>query len=603
MNATLRYWEYYGMQETFDRLYDDSLNDQCLDNLYPIIISKNNILLAYRTIKANKGSKTTGTDGFSINSYKEMQEDHFIAHIRTALKEYKPRAVKRVYIPKPNGDKRPLGIPNMMDRLIQQMIRQVIEPICEAKFYKHSYGFRPLRSTHHALSRAMFLVNRNKLHYAVDIDIEGFFNNVNHSLLLKQLWNIGIKDKIVLKLIYKMLKTPIKGEGIPDKGTPQGGILSPLLANVVLNDLDQWVTGQWEYFKAKRTYKHNFSKCNVLRDSSNMKEGFIVRYADDFKIFTRDYSTARKWFFATKLYLKDRLKLDISPDKSKIVNLRKHKSDFLGFSLYAHKNGNKWGCRSNIRNKKIAEIKAKLKKQIKLIQSNTTVKNVLQFNALVLGIQNYFKYATNVNTNLNRIAYDLSKTFYNRLKNLATREHPVNAPPLYKSLYPNGYRTYKVCGLYLYPIGDIRMSIAKSFMSKRCLYTSEGRTWLGKGMKAIVYEEIQKLLLSNIPTRSVEYLDNRISRYSMKKGLCEITKEFLTANVVHCHHYKPVSQGGTDAFDNLRIIDAKIHKLIHATQAQTIEKYLKELNLSLEQLFRVNLYRKACNLEEIRLKK
>jgi hypothetical protein len=179
----------------------------------------------------------------------------------------------------------------------------------------------------------------------------------------------------------------------------------------------------------------------------------------------------------------------------------------------------------------------------------------------------------------------------------------VNAPPLYKSLYPNGYRTYKVCGLYLYPIEDIRMSIAKSFMSKRCLYTSEGRTWLGKGMKAMVYEEIQKLLLSNIPTRSVEYLDNRISRYSMKKGLCEITKEFLPANVVHCHHYKPVSQGGTDAFDNLRIIDARIHKLIHATQAQTIEKYLKDLNLSLEQLFRVNLYRKACNLEEISLKK
>lgn len=89
----------------------------------------------------------------------------------------------------------------------------------------------------------------------------------------------------------------------------------------------------------------------------------------------------------------------------------------------------------------------------------------------------------------------------------------------------------------------------------------------------------------------------------MKKGLCEITKEFLTANTVHCHHYKPVSLGGTDAFDNLRIIDAKIHKLIHATHAQTIGKYLKGLNISMEQLFRVNLYRKACNLEEISLKK
>ncbi|MFT8930036.1 MAG: hypothetical protein ABF969_11940 [Sporolactobacillus sp.] len=126
MNATLRHWEYYGMQETFDRLYDDNLNDKCLDNLYSIIISKNNILLAYRTIKANKGSKTTGTDGFSINNYKEMQEDHFIAHIRAALKEYKPRAVKRVYIPKPNGDKRPLGIPNINPCLKVERMHSII---------------------------------------------------------------------------------------------------------------------------------------------------------------------------------------------------------------------------------------------------------------------------------------------------------------------------------------------------------------------------------------------------------------------------------------------------------------------------------------------
>lgn len=368
-----------------------------------MITSESNILLAYRTIKSNKGSTTAGTDNFIIDNYKVMRKEDFVKHIKNQLKSYRPKAVRRVYIPKPNGDKRPLGIPSMLDRLIQQMIKQVIEPICEAKFYKHSYGFRPLRSTHHAISRTMSLINRNKLHYSVDIDIKGFFDNVNHSLLLKQLWNIGIRDKVLLKIIYKILKTPIKGEGIPLKGTPQGGILSPLLSNIVLNDLDQWVAGQWENFPTKRTYAHNFSKCNALRNTSKMKEGYIVRYADDFKIFARDLHSAKKWYNAVRQYLKDRLKLDISHEKSKIINIRKGKSEFLGYTLYAIKKSDKWVCNSNIRKKKKLEIKTKAKELIKKIQKSPTAQNVLLYNSFILGIHNYFKYVTNINLDMQRI--------------------------------------------------------------------------------------------------------------------------------------------------------------------------------------------------------
>lgn len=223
----------------------------------------------------------------------------------------------------------------MLDRLIQQMFKQVLEPICEARFYKHSYGFRPLRTTHQAIARMNYLINISNYHYCVDIDIKGFFDNVNHTKLMKQLWNIGIRDRKVLAVIMKMLKAPIKGVGIPTKGTPQGGILSPLLSNVVLNDLDQWVAGQFEdfeievpeYSKNPRSYRYKHLK------KSNLKAGFIVRYADDFKIMAKDSKTAWRWFHAVSGYLKDRLGLDISPEKSRVINLRKRKTEFLGFTF------------------------------------------------------------------------------------------------------------------------------------------------------------------------------------------------------------------------------------------------------------------------------
>lgn len=148
-----------------------------------------------------------------------------------------------------------VAVPTIEDRLIQQCILQVMEPICEAKFHKHSYGFRPNRNTHHAISRFRFLAFTVKLEYVVDIDIKGFFDNVDHSKLLKQIWSLGIHDKNLLCVISKLLKAPIQGEGVPSKGTPQGGILSPLLSNIVLNELDWWISNQWETFPSKFPYR------------------------------------------------------------------------------------------------------------------------------------------------------------------------------------------------------------------------------------------------------------------------------------------------------------------------------------------------------------
>lgn len=200
------------MQQIFDDLYDKSKNkpNYRFYKLMDIITKTENIELAYRSIKRNTGSNTKGTDSITIKDLEVLTIDEIVKEVQNRLANYSPSKVRRVLIPKPYSDKkRPLGIPCMWDRLIQQCIKQVLEPICEAKFYNHSYGFRPNRSCQDALARCSHLMQLTKLHYVVDIDIKGFFDNVNHGKLMKQIWNLGIQDKQLLCIISKMLKSPI----------------------------------------------------------------------------------------------------------------------------------------------------------------------------------------------------------------------------------------------------------------------------------------------------------------------------------------------------------------------------------------------------------
>ena len=223
----IRNSEYYDMEGTFDRLYAESKKDETFNHLMEIIESEENIKLAYRTIKKNTGSDTSGVDKRTIADLAKLSEEEYVRLIRKQFSNYHPRPVRRVEIPKPNGKTRPLGIPTVLDRIVQQSVLQVMEPICEAKFYRHSYGFRPNRSTKNAVAVCYKLAQVDGFHYVVDVDIKGFFDNVDHGKLLKQIWTMGIRDKRLISLIGKMLKAPIEENGVrtvPDKGTPQGGL-------------------------------------------------------------------------------------------------------------------------------------------------------------------------------------------------------------------------------------------------------------------------------------------------------------------------------------------------------------------------------------------
>lgn len=202
----LRHLEYYNLQEIFDKLYADSKSDKIFTNLMELITDENNIKLAYRNIKRNDGSYTSGVDKINIKDIEKLDSQKYVDIIKHKFEWYKPKPVRRVEIPKPNGKTRPLGIPTIIDRLVQQCILQVLEPICEAKFHERNNGFRPNRSTEHAIAQCYRMIQKQYLYFVVDIDIKSFFDNVNHTKLIKQMWNLVSEIRNCFQLSRKCSK-------------------------------------------------------------------------------------------------------------------------------------------------------------------------------------------------------------------------------------------------------------------------------------------------------------------------------------------------------------------------------------------------------------
>lgn len=593
----LRHNEYYGMQPIFDNLYKQSKDDSKFKHLYDLIISDDNILLAYRNIKRNHGSKTPGTNRKTIKHWENVSVDKIVRYIKNRLNNYQPQKIRRVEIPKANGKTRPLGIPCIEDRLIQQCIKQILEPICEAKFHHHSYGFRPNRSTEHAIAYLYKKVNIDKCYFMVDVDIKGFFDNVSHGKLLKQLWSIGIQDKRVISILSKMLKAEVEDVGISQKGVPQGGILSPLLSNIVLNELDWWISNQWETFDTNHQYSTNHNKYINLRRTSTLKEIYVVRYADDFKIACRDIKTAKKAFFAVKQWLKDRLKLDISPEKSKITDVRKTNTEFLGFRIKAYNKKNKWIIKSHLTNKALHSSSETIKDQIKRMTKRRKSIEVYMFNRIVVGLQNYYRIATEISKDFSRLSYVLSFGLNSRLKSIITKSGIKTKE--YYTRYKNygGLNTF-VLNNVLFPLDRIKTKPPFLHNQHITNYTPKGRKLIHTKLGFLNIEFMEYLRKNPNRNKSVEFNDNRLSLYSAQWGRCAITKSPLDISM-EVHHIKPLEKGGDDRYGNLVLLTYDAHKLLHAVESDTISKYLDLLKLDKTALDKVNKYRKILGNEII----
>lgn len=615
--------EYYGLQPVFDKLYDRSKRGCVFKDLMSYITAPNNIMLAYRNLKANSGSKTPGVDKKTIEDLKHIPTEDLICMIQNKLRNYTPKAVRRVEIPKGDGKTRPLGIPTIEDRLVQQCIKQVLDPICEAKFFEHSYGFRPERTCEHAIAYFQKLAQRDKKHFVVDVDIKGFFDNVSHEKLMKQLWALGIRDKNLLCVIGKCLKAPIDIKGKithPTRGTPQGGILSPLLSNIVLNELDWWVANQWCHKKTKDSYHNRANQYRALR-KTKLKEGYLVRYADDFKIMCTNKEEAIKWYHAVKKWLKERLDLDISENKSKITNLRKCNSEFLGFRFKLRAKEGKWVMKSHMTKKAKDKMIADIKEQLNKLHKG---KDVDLLNSKILGRQRYYQIATHINIDMNEINYVLSKSIWNKtsryrksiLRNC--KRSKVAYDDYIKSLdirnqetYDKFYKQYNykrivVMNRLLFPIGAITTRNALGFTQTKTPYTEEGRKLIHKNLECVTEEDLTYVRNNPIPDMPAQYNDNRLSLLSGQFGDCAITLEPLDVRDMHCHHIKPRSKGGTDDYRNLILVTPNAHRLIHGTDRRKLMDNFSKIWFRDDRhrnsiLRRLNKYRKLVGNETVYL--
>lgn len=331
--------------------------------LMEMILSKENMEKAIKSVKNNKGAP--GVDKMTVNEI----DDYFNKHmdeIKTNImsKKYKPLPVRRVYIPKPNGKERPLGIPAVKDRVVQQAVAQVLSAMYDEHFSEHSYGFRPNRSAKGAINEALLHLNEG-YEWVVDLDIEKFFDKVNHDKLISIIRE-RVKDDVTLNLLRKILQAGVLEGGLvspPEEGVPQGGPLSPVMSNIYLDKFDKELENRGLRF---------------------------VRYADDVNIFVKSEMAADRVMKSVTSWLERKLFLKVSATKTKVV--RPMKSTFLGFTFWKSTKG--WMSKpANDRKKRLYD-KVKAVVNRKKACAQPLAVTFTKVNEIVRGWINYFRIGT-----------------------------------------------------------------------------------------------------------------------------------------------------------------------------------------------------------------
>jgi group II intron reverse transcriptase/maturase len=608
------------LKEKLDYIYSQSKLGKVFHGILEVAANKATIVTAIHKIKSNKGAMTAGIDKQNIDRYLQMDTEKLVSLIQSSLYSYRPRPVRRVYIEKANGKKRPLGIPTILDRIIQQCLKIAIEPIAEAKFYPHSYGFRPYRSTKHAVQVMFKLANCNlkvKPLQCIEGDIKGYFDNVNHRILLKKLWNMGIHDKRIIAIISSMLKAGYFEWDkwyATEKGTPQGGILSPLLANIYLNDFD-WYVGRMYHSPHQRT------AC-VIHDRHRLRYNgvtpkYLIRYADDWVVMTQTEYEAKRLLKRIGKYLSHKLKVELSKEKTVVTNLAEHYVDFLGFRLLTEKKRGECGklmdkdvCKiypnPDKVNKQIRELRDEIEKLYHMGEPLRRAVQVEKINSKIIGIAEYWKTAV-CSATFHKIDYAVSekafrvfqKIYHGNAKDFKVPMKLLNNRPNRHAQYADKVFAIKLDDMWIgltkayithagYLRGSFNQSISPYTQIGRELYELSAKRNLPRIRPALYDDEITLYNAMYSRTYNFEYFMNREYAFNRDKSKCRCCGEPLKRNERHCHHVKPkLPLNRLNKVSNLAWVCKTCHRKIHGKLPLTgesaktigkIAKFSKQLN-------------------------
>lgn len=601
------------LRNTLDRIYNKASKGEHFYNILELIQNEQVALTAIHNIKSNKGSKTAGIDGKIVDDFLQLPKEECIKMILDSFNNYKPIPVRRVYIPKGNQNLqfkqsegkqllklkkvRPLGIPTMIDRIIQEMVRIVLEPIFEAQFYPHSYGFRPYRSCEHAIGWITRVINKSKLYIAIEGDIKSYFDNINHNKLIETMWNMGVRDERVLMIIKKMLKAGyMESSKTYDTitGSPQGGIISPLLANVYLNNFD-WLMGkEYEFHPHNEKYKEKKNALVALR-KNNIHPVFYIRYADDWIVLTDTIENAQRLKQKASKYLEHKLKLSLSEEKTLITDTRLDSAKFLGFNIKSGKQrfGEMIIARAIPDTKKLSTKVKEIKKDIRYIRVRKKEMekqlDIEKINSKIVGLSNYIKMGISkdimsaIDNRLEHTAYKTWVRMYGKYK-AKIMKMPVSEFDNRKDRH-DGYSLKHfsvnhngvIVGITFLKITPIKY--AEVFKQEMTPYTNEGRKLYSEKISGKARLLARPLLTSTDDMwlylnskhsnwkYNLEYFLNREYAFNRDKGKCKICGTFLNNANYRCHHKinkLPIYKINKVA--NLISVCNSCHKIIHSSE-------------------------------------
>lgn len=542
----------------------DAGNRPAFKGLLEIMSAETTITTAIHNIKSNHGSETPGVDGKRMRrDYLQKSHQWVIHDIQKAFQHFEAQKIRRKYIDKPGKtEKRPLGIPTIRDRIVQECMRIVLEPIFEAQFFAHSYGFRPMRDAPMALERTKALVFNTGYYWIVEGDISKCFDRIDHNILLKRLYHMGVQDKRVLQIIKAMLKAGVMDEcEVNEEGTPQGGLISPLLANVYLDIMDEWITRQWECKKTRTAYSDSGTKLHALRKRSNLIPGYLVRYADDFVIITNTRSHAESWKARLQEFLQSKMKLTLSQEKTLITDVRKKHIKFLGYEFKMIRGKARRGyIPRTIPDRERLKRKAdKIAEDIKKIPRNYSRERMIgeinRINSQVRGLIQYYQCCTWVNIAMKKHGRRLQLTAIRRLKQYKGKWIPANEVqnlPRVHQKYKQKIPSIKYRDIYVgfTALTFCRWELTPGKNQAETPYTEEGRQLHFKRTKRkkiharlddVYSEKTAQIIIHGKWNKlnNFEFIMNRAYALNRDRLKCRVCGGWLISGTPYAHRINP----------------------------------------------------------------